>query len=249
MAQAKEIIGEIHALLEREHSLNLRHHPMAITLEADGTLVLEGEVQNLAAKKIALERAASVRGVTGIADRLRVAPSRRMGDSEIRDHVRNSLHAEPAFAACRIVTVATERPLARAKATGRAGDYIEIVVADGVVTLDGRVESLSHKRLAGLLTWWVPGTRDVVNGVEVDPSQEDSDAEITDAVRMALEKDPIVHSGLISASTRNAVVTLEGVVATEEQSRAAESDAWFIFGVDKVVNRLSSGHKGSLREQ
>ncbi|HXJ34045.1 MAG TPA: hypothetical protein VMS22_08385 [Candidatus Eisenbacteria bacterium] len=38
-----------------------------------------------------------------------------------------------------------------------------------------------------LLGWWVPGSRDVVNDLEVVPFQADSDDEITDAVRSALD--------------------------------------------------------------
>jgi osmotically-inducible protein OsmY len=48
------------------------------------------------------------------------------------------------------------------------------VVVDGdVVTLNGQVPSLSHKRLAGVLAWWVPGVRDVVDGLAVEPTQSD----------------------------------------------------------------------------
>jgi len=36
--------------------------------------------------------------------------------------------------------------------------FIYSTVEDGVVTLNGRVPSLSHKRLAGALAWWNPGS-------------------------------------------------------------------------------------------
>ena len=94
------------------------------------------------------------------------------------------------------------------------------------------------KRLAGLLAWWVPGTRDVVNGIEVKPYEDDSDDEITDAVTMALEKDRLVTHDSIGVSTRNSVVTLEGVVPNRYQAEMAEADAWYIFGVDRVINHL-----------
>ena len=57
------------------------------------------------------------------------------------------------------------------------GEHVEAAVRDGVVTLNGRVQSLSHKRLAGVLAWWVPGTRNVVNGLDVQPPEEDTDDE------------------------------------------------------------------------
>jgi len=111
------------------------------------------------------------------------------------------------------------------------------------VTLDGEVESLSHKRLAGLLAWWVPGTRDVVNGIEVKPYEDDNDDEITAAVAIALEKDRLVTADSIKVSTRNSVVTLEGVVPNRRQAEMAESDAWYIFGVDRVVNHLRTAQE------
>ena len=48
---------------------------------------------------------------------------------------------------------------------------IVIEVKKGIVTLNGEVPSLTHKRLAGVLAWWVPGTRDVVNGLEEVPAE------------------------------------------------------------------------------
>jgi hypothetical protein len=37
-------------------------------------------------------------------------------------------------------------------------------VNNGVVLLDDHVNGLTQKRLAGVLAWWVPGNRDVING-------------------------------------------------------------------------------------
>jgi osmotically-inducible protein OsmY len=35
------------------------------------------------------------------------------------------------------------------------------------------------------------------------------------------------------------VVTLEGLVTTSKEKDLAESDAWYVFGVDKVINILA----------
>ena len=115
---------------------------------------------------------------------------------------------------------------------------IDVMVNDGVVTLDGQVSSLSHKRLAGVLAWWVPGSRDVVNGLEVVPVQEDSDDEIAEAVKLVLEKDPLINAYRIRVTVRADVVTLEGLVVNNAESEMAEMDAWYVSGVDRVVNRL-----------
>ena len=89
-----------------------------------------------------------------------------------------------------------------------------------------------------MLAWWIPGVRDVVNGLEVVPGEEDDDSEITDAVRLALEMDPLVDADEVAVSTRQAVVTLRGVVRSDVQRRAAERDAWCVFGVDGVRSEL-----------
>jgi osmotically-inducible protein OsmY len=100
------------------------------------------------------------------------------------------------------------------------------------------VPSLSHKRLAGVLAWWVPGSTNVLNCLEVIPSEEDNDDEITDAVRLVLEKDPFVNADQIRVSTRDRVVTLEGLVPYEKEREMAEFDAWFTFAVDNVINKI-----------
>ena len=58
---------------------------------ANGELTMEGEVDHIAGKKLALEAAARVRGVDIIVDRLHVRPATPMGDGEIRDKVRDAL--------------------------------------------------------------------------------------------------------------------------------------------------------------
>ena len=50
--------------------------------------------------------------------------------------------------------------------------------------------------------------------------------------------EPLVQAGRIRAGCRNYVVTLEGYVRTEEERRRAESDAWCLFAVDSVINRI-----------
>ncbi|HXG21706.1 MAG TPA: BON domain-containing protein [Methylomirabilota bacterium] len=61
---------------------------------------------------------------------------------------------------------------------------------------------------------------------------------LTDAVRLVLEKDPFVNADQIRVSTRNSVVTLEGLVANDTERDMAEFDAWYVFGVNRVINKL-----------
>jgi osmotically-inducible protein OsmY len=115
---------------------------------------------------------------------------------------------------------------------------IDVSVAEGVVLLDNYVATLVQKRMAGVLAWWVPGSRDVINGLAVEPPQDDSDGEMAKAVRLALMKDRLIQSDDLRVAVKQAVVTLEGSVPAEAQKEMAEFDAWYVFGVDKVVNAL-----------
>ena len=241
---AHEIVNRVYAALERDRRINLHRHPISVSVGADGILILEGEAESVAAKKLALRIAcAAAPELTGAADRLRVARAEPMSDGEIRDRVRDSLIGESSFADCglrvrcdRGATVTVSEP------AGYPPANIEVVVDDGVVTLSGRVPSLSHKRLAGVLTWWVPGTRDVINDLEVWPPEEDNDDEITSAVILALGKDPLVDADQVHVLTRDRAVALSGVVAGAKQKEAAEDDAWCVFGVNEVMNRLAVLH-------
>jgi osmotically-inducible protein OsmY len=69
---------------------------------ANGELTMEGEVDHVAAKKLALEAAARVPGVDRIIDRLHVRPATPMGDGEICDKVCNALLEEIVLASCTI---------------------------------------------------------------------------------------------------------------------------------------------------
>jgi len=170
-------------------------------------------------------------------DRLHVTPAQRMGDDAIRDHVRDALLQEPALSLCAL-QVQDKGSIVAVRLPDPANGNIVVSVAEGVVTLDGDLPGLAQKRLAGVLAWWVPGSRDVVNGIGITPPEADDDAQITDAVRIALEKDPFVNPAAISVSTREAVVTLDGVVPTLSEREMAEFDAWYVFAVDKVRNRI-----------
>jgi len=237
MSDRERVTKEVRAALEHERRINLHKYPVKLDF-ADGVLTLEGEVEHIAAKKLAMELAAAVPGVRGIVDRLRVEPATRMGDGAILDAVRDALIQEPALQNCTIKVKAKGRVDIVREAPVSPHGVIELSVDEGVVLLDDHVTSHTQKRMAGVLAWWVPGSRDVVNGMAVEPLQDDSDHEVVKAVQLALKKDPFVNHDRIRVTARNYVVTLEGTVPTVMQKEMAEFDAWYVFGVDKVVNKL-----------
>ncbi|WP_165374523.1 MULTISPECIES: BON domain-containing protein [Sorangium] len=235
MDGAELVTSRAHAALGR---LGFDLHRYPVRLEyLDGVLAMEGELPDVAAKKRALERGAALPEVRWVADRLRVEPSVGMSDAEVLDHLRDVLLSEPTFDEC-TVRVRRGGALDVFREPPRPRGALEVAVDEGVVRLEGAVPSLSHKRLAGVLCWWAPGTRDVVNALEVDAPEEDNDDEISDAVRIVLEKDPLLDASEIGVSTERSRVTLRGLVASEEQRRIAEHDAWYVFGVNDVSNEI-----------
>lgn len=201
------------ALTERLH-MDPRKNPVRVAVE-DNCVVMEGVVDGIALKKRALLIAMSMKDVEGVIDRLKVRPSMNMTDAEIQAHIYNAFAEDPALACLKVET------------------------AGAVVDLEGTVTSLTHKRLAGTLAWWVPGVADVINSIEVVPPEEDSDDEVVDAVKLVLEKDPIVHLGSINVSAANWIVTLSGAAPGETEKIAAEEDALYVWGVNEVVNAIA----------
>jgi osmotically-inducible protein OsmY len=229
---------QVRAALEREPRINIHRHPLRID-SADGAVTLEGEVADVAAKKLALELAAAVDGVRGVVDRVRVMPGEPRGDGAIRDSLARLLMAQPELRNCTLRLRTNERAT-----TFRTGDKdgigeIEISVSAGVIVLEGRVISQPHRLFAGALAWWTPGRRDVINALQVQPDYEERDDEVTEALRLVLEADPALDAAQVQPRVERWVVTLDGSVPSEEQRRRAELDAWGISGVDKVINHLN----------
>jgi osmotically-inducible protein OsmY len=231
------IIKKVQGLFEHEPRINLHRYPIDIDIAADA-VVLEGEVEDIAAKKLALELAAGVAGIRGVVDRLHVVPAERKGDGAIRDSLGASLLHQPELQNCTIRVRAKGSVEMLRDIRGEGAGEVEVAVEDGVITLEGSVISLSHKRVAGVLAWWTPGCRDVVNSLGVSPPEEDNDDEVADALRLVLEMDPLVQSDRVSARAKDYVVTLEGQVRSDAERRRAELDAWALFAIDKVINKL-----------
>ena len=238
-AHATKIEEQVRTALRSEPLLGPRFTLEELKLESDGVILLRGEVISVAAKKIALERVAKIAGIKAIADHLHVKPAATMQDDEIRVHVRNGFLGEAGFEGLEIREFdAGAFRLTRGAPLGATGN-IGIEVKRGVVILTGNVPSLTSKRLAGVIAWWVPGVRDVVNGLAVEPDEEDGPDRIAEAVRVVLEKDPLVDASRVKVGVRQTIVRLTGRVPAEIEREAAERDAWMTFAVDGVINEIN----------
>lgn len=237
MNNSENVVRAISAALENDRRINLHGRPIRITF-ADGTATLEGDVPTVAAKKLALERAGAISGVSGIVDRLTVEVGENLEDGSIRDQVCKALLQEQPLQPYEIRALVKGAYETIRRPPGDPFGTIDVEVVGGIVVLNGRVGSWVQKRLAGVMAWWVRGVRDVVNGLEVMPAEEDNDDEVVDAVRLVMEEDPFVNASQVRVTCDDYVVALDGLVANDTEKQMAEQDAWYVFRVKDVVNNL-----------
>lgn len=237
MVDNNAVTREISRRLESEPRIDFAHQAITVIF-AQGELLLSGEVSDISVKRVAVKRASEVPGVTTMRDELRLRPAEILVAGEIRDLLHKSLAEDPALAGCAL----RERVTGGFRTT-RAPEvevgHIDVSIARGVVTLEGSVPSLAQKRLAEALAWWVPGAVNVVANLSVEPPEADTDDALAGSLRLVLERDTTVHASGIRVAASGGVISLEGTVESEDARAAAERDAWFLSGVEDVVNGLT----------
>jgi osmotically-inducible protein OsmY len=235
----QDLAREIHAALECEPRINLHRTPIRVA-HVDGGVMLEGVVDDLAVKRLAPRLAARVNGGIQVIDGLRVATGGERGDGEIRDSFARALQGQRDLANCKLSQRANTNGIElvqEAPHDAPSGDVL-ISASAGCIHIVGHVISLSHKRLIEVLAWWTPGCSNVSNRLEVTPAEEDNDDELADAVRQALEMDPMLDADQVLVRASSGVVTLSGAARGTKESRIAEMDAWAVCGVGEVRNEL-----------
>ena len=236
----RNVIAELRHRFAEDQRLGRGFRLDRLSIEPDGPIVLEGEVERVAQKKIALELAAAHPEVTGIVDRLRVRPAERLDDADIRNRLRETYSLDPSLAGLAIVEESGAGRAERITDPDNQTGTLEYAVADGVVTLNGSVSDLAIKRYVGVLAWWNPGSRDVINGIVAASDETDGPDRIADAVRVVLEKDPYIDAAQVKVGVRGRIVRLTGWLPSAAQSQMAENDVWYVFGVDDVLNEIET---------
>lgn len=222
-----DLVNAVLAAFEKDGDINLHEYPIQVTYR-DG-LRLEGQVENIIAKRKAKRIAQQLSGAASVEDHLRLQPGEHRAGKPLQDAVVEALAMEPAFRDIRVYA---------SPATPADVQWIMAGVHACEVRLDGQVGSLSHRRLAEVIAWWIPGSCNVHNHLRVQPAETDNDDEISDAIRMILEKDPLLHAENIRATTLQRSVALDGYVHGDEQRRMAVYDCWYVPGVHDVQDRL-----------
>ena len=118
---------------------------------------------------------------------------------------------------------------------------IGVSVKDGVVTLEGNVDSFAEKWAAEEAVKRLPGVKALALDIEVKlpGSSERTDADIARAAENALTWDIAVPSNQIKVSVEKGFLTLEGEVDWQFQKSAAGRAVSHLTGVTGVSNYIT----------
>jgi hyperosmotically inducible protein len=213
----------------------------------NGRVTLHGKVETGAEKARAEEIAKQIEGVTQVRNLLQVVPdanrkSATYKDSVISTNVKAKLDSDAALrdSQIRVQSVNKGVVLLSGKATSLSAHLRAIRLArgvDGVQRVASEVQSpdqLADReiRQEEVLAQSPPATNSQASGSTF------SDMWISTASKMRLMADGDTPALDINVDTDNGVVTLFGVVPTEQSKQAAENDVMKVSGVKRVDNQL-----------
>jgi osmotically-inducible protein OsmY len=185
----------------------------------DGAVVLSGVVGDLAAKYAAEQDALAIVGVWSVDNRLKVRPEDMPEDSAIAEWVTNALHRDPYTDAYQI----------------------DVTVTNGLVDLQGTVNSRFEREEASRVASKVKGVLEISNNLDVRYERElaraHGDQELKEDIETALWWSVHVPSEDIAVTVDRGVATLAGAVDTWNQRRVAEETAREA-GASTVVDKL-----------
>ena len=222
--------------------------PSALGVNVDtvnGRVTLHGKVTSAQEKSEAESSVKNIEGVQSVRNLLQVVPADQSKnvnatDEQVKTDVEKALKNEPALSDSSIGVQSVNK---------------------GVVLLSGKANTLTDHLAAVEIAAAVPGVRDVATEIESPNALADNeiwkdtktnepaspggtvtgtakDLWITSATKMMLLTDATVPALDVNVDTRNGVVTLFGVVPSQEAKSVAEADAKKVAGVQRVVNDL-----------
>jgi len=177
----------------------------------DNVVTLSGSVDNLLAKERAVSIAKTVKGVRSVVNRIVVEPVTVKSDSAVYTDVTEALLSDPATESYEIDTS----------------------VNNGVVTLEGMVNSYMEKAQAERVAKSVSGVKEVDNLLVFDHKTTRPDKEFQAEIKKAMRWDTLVDQELIQVSVDNKKVTLKGTVGSAAEKDRAINHAWMI-GIKEV---------------
>jgi len=132
-------------------------------------------------------------------------------------------------------------------------ERIDVITADGIVTLSGRISSLAAKREALKIVSQIRGVRSIINLIVV-VREKMNDDNIADAIRKRLANEMAVENDEIKISVSYGLAKLTGVVDSIGEKMLAEDAVAMVNGVleiknEVIVNSKQSRPDGELQEE
>jgi osmotically-inducible protein OsmY len=220
-----------------------------VTTDRDGQVTLAGEVGSDAERREAVRIARATEGVRDVVDQLKLAAAgaaRPEGGAKAPADARpDSTPLEDSWITMKIES----KYFLDGEVKGRR---IDVTTEQGIVTLDGQVQSAAEKRQAVLLARSTDGVKDVRDRLRVaapaaDESPRQTGRSTTEAVNDEWIETKIqskyfladdLKTDEIEVDSSKGVVTLQGRVESEAEKRTAGEIARETDGVQQVVNRL-----------
>lgn len=115
-------------------------------------------------------------------------------------------------------------------------DKIKVVVKNGWITLEGKVEWQYQRSTAENAVRRIKGVKGVTNSVTLKPTAEPS--EIKRKIQEAFRRSAEVDANRINVDADGSVVTLKGTVRSWIERDEAERAAWAAPGVTSVVDQI-----------
>jgi osmotically-inducible protein OsmY len=211
---------------------------------SDGTATLRGVVDNLAAKRAAAQDARHTVGVSYVKNRIKVRPSKKSNDQEIKERVGRALRRHP-YVAQKEIKVRVSNGIVRLY--GTVDSNFEKAQAEsvssrvkGVVAVENKLAALrDYEPLAyePYVDDWYPYDEDRSYDWYSPSFAKKPDKKIRENIEKEREWSPFVDAGDIQVSVEDGGATLRGTVQSWGEYYAARENA-FEGGAVWVYNKL-----------
>ena len=216
MRTDSEIKRDVESELEWDPELDATD--IAVSVKG-GVVALSGYTRSYADKYFAERVAKRVAGVHGVADdiEVRVPSSDKVADPELARGAVAAIRAQLPYLA----------------------DKIQVIVKEGLVTLEGDVEWNFERDRAESAVRHVKGVKGVGNQIRFTPRPVP--AAVKRQIEEAFRRNAEVDAQHITVEASGGELLLKGAVRSWAERQEAQRVAWSAPGVTKVDNRITVG--------